>query len=366
MKIPFLISFFLFFISSQHSFGQEAYSFFVAGHTYGEPLVNNEGVHPPFKQKFSYLNSRPEIELGFLTGDIVSPFPLAQDWDEIDQDISILGIPVYFAAGNHDMENRPLFEQRYGKTYYFFKHRGDLFIALDPNLDGWNISGQQLQFLKNTLLHEKDSVDNIFVFFHQVLWKSDYNQFNYIQWNSAAGRSSGNNFWLEVVPLFLALPNQVVMFAGDVGAKVSSSNVTYDEYENITFIASGMGDNEGDNIVVVNVVNDKSIEYDLICLSDTNPGCLGDLKDYKVVDGMLKYSHPNLYPNPAYGFFNISLKEATSYNIQIFDRLGHLVLSDSFENDDHYKVNLNGFATGLYFVRLFNRTESWGIKLFVD
>ena len=28
-----------------------SYSFFVAGHVYGAPGVNNVGVHPPFKQK---------------------------------------------------------------------------------------------------------------------------------------------------------------------------------------------------------------------------------------------------------------------------------------------------------------------------
>ena len=27
------------------------YSFFIAGHTYGAPGIDNEGVHPPFKNK---------------------------------------------------------------------------------------------------------------------------------------------------------------------------------------------------------------------------------------------------------------------------------------------------------------------------
>ena len=96
------------------------YSFFVAGHTYGQPGVNNIGFHPPFKQRFSYIQSKPEIKFGVLTGDIVSPFPIAQDWDEIDIDIASLGLPIYFAVGNHDMENRPLFEYRYGDTYFDF------------------------------------------------------------------------------------------------------------------------------------------------------------------------------------------------------------------------------------------------------
>ena len=31
------------------------YSFFIAGHTYGAPGVDNEGVHPPFRNKFDFI-----------------------------------------------------------------------------------------------------------------------------------------------------------------------------------------------------------------------------------------------------------------------------------------------------------------------
>jgi len=56
-----------------------SYSFFVAGHVYGAPGVNNVGFHPPFKHKLAYIQGRPEISLGVLLGDIVSPYPIAQD-----------------------------------------------------------------------------------------------------------------------------------------------------------------------------------------------------------------------------------------------------------------------------------------------
>ena len=59
------------------------------------------------------------------------------------------------------------------------------------------------------------------------------------------------------------------MFAGDLGA-TWSSDVTFDRFNNIKLIASGMGDQNGENIIVVNVDSNKSVNYDLICLSDTN------------------------------------------------------------------------------------------------
>ncbi|WP_340113440.1 metallophosphoesterase family protein [Maribellus mangrovi] len=258
-----------------------SYSFFVAGHTYGKPGINNIGLHPPFKEKFGYIKSREEIKLGFLTGDIV-PLPSPEDWDEVDDDITSLGLPVYFAVGNHDMKDRELYESRYGSTYFSFFYNTDLFIVLDPNLDNWNISGEQLVFLKETVHSNSHSVDNIFVFFHQLLWRENDNIYKEIKPNSFEGRSDTINFWSEIEPLFNELENQVYMFAGDIGGAAWSSDFMYDRFDNISLIASGMGEGPGDNFVITNVHSDKSVTYDLICLSDSTLNCFGDLTDYRL------------------------------------------------------------------------------------
>ena len=104
-----------------------SYSFFVAGHTYGKPNVNNEGFHPPFKAKFDRIRNDAKIDFGVLTGDVVI-YATPQCWDDVDADIALLDKPIYFAVGNHDMKNRALFESRYGKTYQSFVHKNDLFI----------------------------------------------------------------------------------------------------------------------------------------------------------------------------------------------------------------------------------------------
>ena len=84
------------------------YSFFVAGHTYGKPGMDNAGVHPPFKDMFELINKDEYIQFGVLTGDIVI-IGTETNWNEIDADILTLNKPVYFAVGNHDMTDRPLF-----------------------------------------------------------------------------------------------------------------------------------------------------------------------------------------------------------------------------------------------------------------
>jgi len=94
-----------------------AYSFFIAGHSSGKFGENNVDLYPVFKEKFGYIQNREEMQFGFLLGDIGSPHKTAQDWDEEDADNNSLGFPVFFAVGNHDMENRPLYENRYGISY---------------------------------------------------------------------------------------------------------------------------------------------------------------------------------------------------------------------------------------------------------
>lgn len=254
------------------------YCFFVAGHTYGKPLVDNIGFHPPFKKKFDLIHQR-KARFGILTGDIVIG-STKQNWDEIDQDIDSLGLPVYFAVGNHDMTDRALFETRYGDTYYSFKQNDDLFIILDPNLDHWNISGDQWQFFEATITRQKDSCDIVFVFFHQLLWWQEDNRYQNVIPNFTGGRGDSINFWTEVEPLLHTLDHRVILFAGDVGAASWSADYMYDSYDNITFIASGMGEGDGDNFIIVRVGADKTVDYELIALIGDDIHALGDLTDY--------------------------------------------------------------------------------------
>ena len=256
------------------------YSFFVAGHTYGEPKVDNVGFHPPFKDKFNLINNNKLIELGILTGDIVITSS-NKNWDEIDSDLELLNCPVFFAPGNHDVDIPGVYESRYGKTYKSFIHNSDLFIILDPNIDNWNITGNQLLFLKNTLNENHSNVDNIFVFFHQMLWWEPDNIYRNVKMNSNAGRSDSINFWTQVEPLFRSLNNKTYMFSGDVGALNQSSAFMYHNYENITLIASGMGDGVRDNFIIIEV-NDNKIHFNLIALNGNDINSLGHLTDYEL------------------------------------------------------------------------------------
>jgi len=254
------------------------YSFFIAGHTYGKPGTNNHGLYPPFQEKYNLINSH-EVDFGVLTGDIVNEGTV-KNWNEVDSVLNYLNCEKYFAVGNHDMTDRTLFENRYGKTYFKFFHEKDLFIVLDPNLDHWNISGNQLAFLETEIDSDGPLARNVFVFFHQLLWWNNTNRYRNVRMNSTEDRADTINFWTDVEPIFYNLNKPVFMFAGDIGAASWSDDLMYDRYENITFIASGMGEGIGDNFVFVDVDKIGVVNFELIALNGNDIHALGNLEDY--------------------------------------------------------------------------------------
>lgn len=254
------------------------YTFFVAGHVYGSPGTDNIGFHPPFREKFDLINER-NTSIGFLLGDIVN-VSTEKNWNEVDSVLQYLDNETYFAVGNHDMTDRELYEARYGKTYFSFMYEQDLFIILDPNIDGWNISGDQMGFLIDVLDKQSSLARNIFVMFHQLLWIDKNNKYKNVRPNSFEGKAETINFWTEVMPLFEGLDKNVYMFAGDVGAAVWSDDLLYDTFDNITFVATGMGEENGDNFVFVDIDETGNVSFELIALIGDDIHAMGELEDY--------------------------------------------------------------------------------------
>ena len=259
---------------------KEPYSFFVAGHTYGYPDTNfsNLGIHPPFKAYFPKIKKDPAIKFGVLTGDIVIEATEGK-WDAVEEDLSQLDMPVYFAPGNHDIYKRELYIDRFGDPYFSLVYNGDLFIILDPNLDRWSISGDQLKFLKKTIRKNKRKVKNIFVFMHQLLWWKEKNIFRNIHLNYPPYTPETLNFWSKVEPLFHRISNDVYLFAGDLGAHKNATHYMYYHYDNITFVASGMGSMTDDNFIIVDVDKEGGVSFRLIALQGEEKR-LGKLEDY--------------------------------------------------------------------------------------
>ena len=249
---------------------QISYSFFVAGHVYGNKQLGTRGFHPPFKKKLPMIKEHDSIKFGVLAGDIVFKND-ESSWDIIDREVNALGMPVFFVPGNHDLHESDLFRRRYadkttGETYFSFYEKGDLFIFLDANIDSWNISGKQLEFLKKTLSNNT-AENNIFIFVHQLIWWDKNNEFANIVPNQVISSIPDSlNYWSDVEPLLSKLPNKVFLFAGDLGAEKKTTPYLYFQKNNISYIASGMGSEENDNFILTNVLSDGRVEFQLVAL----------------------------------------------------------------------------------------------------
>lgn len=236
---------------------QDNYSFFVAGHTYGSPSRKLPGLHPPFVTEFDTIKAFPNMSFGVLTGDIVY-YSRDTFWDQVDQELNDFNLPTYFATGNHDEGHKAVYKNRYGRTFYTFEHGQDLFLVLNPGLGGWNIWNDQLSFLKSQLEHTTQ-YKHIFVFAHHVLWSDPLDKNSLLKPNSYDGRAPTINFWTEVMPLFYATQRPVYIFAGDVGANYRSTKFSLNHHQNVHFLASGMGNLQKDNYLLVEVNKNQGV-----------------------------------------------------------------------------------------------------------
>lgn len=237
------------------------YTFFVAGHVYGSHNGDYIGIYPSLKEELFYIGKYVDLEFGVFTGDVVREAN-TESWDAFDKDIEELTIDYHIAVGNHDMKDRGLYAKRYRETYYSFVKNNDLFIILDSNIDGWSILNEQRTFLENELT-KSGQFNNIFIFIHHVIWWDEDNVFADIKVNSTAGRIGESNYWTEVEPLLKQSDRPVYIFAGDVGAFAGNPAFIMKEDENITYIASGMGGGEKDNIQLVSVGLDGNVSIDI-------------------------------------------------------------------------------------------------------
>lgn len=260
---------------------RSAYSFFAAGHVYGKPGVDNDGFHPPFTDIIPYLNTKNDLELGFFTGDIVIS-DNEENWDQYLIAEEALSTKNYIAAGNHDYKNPELFQSYFGAPNFYFYSQDDLFICLELNTTGWNIQDELFTILNEALATLDNADQNVFLFVHQLVWFAEDTKYTQCYPNSFEGRQGPSNFRTEVLPLLEGIEQQVIIYAGDIGAFENGCAIMYDNFNNIQLIASGMGGGKNDNIVITTVDALGEISFELVALNGDDKTVLGNVEDYWV------------------------------------------------------------------------------------
>jgi hypothetical protein len=263
------------------STNQTEFTFLVTGHIYGS---HAEDASRPAKNLLDQLPALSEAQPAMFVslGDIVINSS-ADDFDQLEKNFfSRLNYPVFNTVGNHDVEDRALYEERFGKTIAGFRYGPAYFIFLDTQQEMCRINGEQENQLVNTVNRAvKDSqVRNIFIFMHNVIFVED--DILKKSKNPAVAPNEWicyhNNNYQELRDLIFlpaARVKPVYLFAGDVGAWNGNLSPFYqkDTEADLTLVAAGIGDTPLDVVLSV-AVNQEKVTFEVKSLTGLEFGPL--------------------------------------------------------------------------------------------
>jgi predicted phosphodiesterase len=110
----------------------ERFSFVIHGDLTGG---ERPGIFAAAAEQIALL--QPDFVIGvgdLIEGDGEDRAALNREWDSFEARAGRIGRPVYLVGGNHDLTShlqREVWRERYGSTYFHFRHGGALFLVLD-------------------------------------------------------------------------------------------------------------------------------------------------------------------------------------------------------------------------------------------
>jgi len=243
----------------------QQYRILVAGHIYG--AHDDQASHPAatLLQHIPDLQTM-NLDMIALLGD-TAPHTTEQDFDKLETlFLRSFAVPIFNTVGNHDVENRSLYTDRFGPTYYAFRRGPAYLIFLDTELVSCKVTGEQRALLDEAirLALADDRVKNILIFTHktifmldEVLNKSKSKVAMPNEW--ACYRESNYNDLRQQTLLSAAQKKPIYLFAGDVGAWDGNLSPYYQEDAGgpLYTIATGIGDTPQDSVILVDVQGDR-------------------------------------------------------------------------------------------------------------
>lgn len=256
----------------------EKFSFAIAGHSYGAGTENNFGLYPKF---VATLETKSEqLDSVVLLGDFVrSCSPAA--WQAVSNTFSELKLPFYPVMGNHDYDPycQEKITNKHGNTFYTFSNSKAQFVVLDSQKDPLRISSDQIELLRS-VLETPETSNLVFIFFHELLWVYGRTDYEMVKGNSRSRFNffSRSNFWSDVAPTIEASPSKkVYIIAGDTGWSPQSIPLYFENRNNMTLVATGMGGLQDENFLIASI-KDEIVNFEVVPLNQNNS--LKQLKYY--------------------------------------------------------------------------------------
>lgn len=253
---------------------------FVVGHMYGSALLDDAD---PARTLTSRINAVSALQPTMLVslGDMVRGTDVDQLATVRRQVFDPIGAPAYNAPGNHDVGDRALYEQLYGRTFGAFGYGRSVFVFLDSERGGCSLGGRQRRMVGRAfgVARRQRRYANIFVFMHRTAFfhggalaatASPLGRPNDMRCLDSHGYAD-----LRRMASRLARHKPVYVFAGDVGVRANlSPYIQRWPHSKLTLMMTGLGDQPTDSAIVVDIRGTK-VSPRMIGLGPRSRGPLG-------------------------------------------------------------------------------------------
>jgi hypothetical protein len=235
------------------------YSFIVSGHFHGGG--HNKTGYPTntLLANLDWINnSKSEmiISLGDLFLDVSNDIPYYQQ-----SFFSKLKKPLFNAVGNHDLTGN-IYQEHFGKTFYYFTVGSDIHLILDTEAHDGSIKGEQLKLLNEIeKIIESTHIANLFIYSHRTVWAKSYRELDRLFQDNTQS-SFGNNFESDVLPILerIQQKTQTFWFSGSIG-NAPASFFQYKCKNGIQYVATAIRGMKRDAALIVNV-NDNVVSFE--------------------------------------------------------------------------------------------------------
>lgn len=242
----------------------ESYSFWIIGHFYGEPESFSICPTGTLLSNLDLINSS-DARMLVTMGDIVK-IPTKQRLDNFRKVARQIELPMFNAPGNHELlDSLHLFSRddyirSFGPTWQAFSLGCARFILLDTSLNPGEIAGEQLEFLSRELkaAAQDPTIRVVLIFSHFLIWCADDPRLEVVWEHIVPIRHNYKRgvFSQKVEPLLIeaAAHKPLYWFSGDNGPSWSYSPFYWKMPDrDITYVASGLGGTERDEILLAKV-----------------------------------------------------------------------------------------------------------------
>jgi hypothetical protein len=214
-----------------------------------------------------------------LLGDALR-YPTPFHIDILQRVVDSIELPVFLAPGNHELRSPGTYESRFGPTVYDFRIGHDFYLVFELSLYQGAMRPEQLAYFARSLetAARDPEVLNILVFSHQLAWAVDDPRLVAVreQLNFALDYRS-DFFARELEPALEAASARkpVYWISGDRSGfpplywKVPEAEITY--------LATGLKDDENDSILELRSAPDGEIGFHLVSLAGRD---LGPIEQY--------------------------------------------------------------------------------------